>query len=67
MDAVMVNMVLLRSTLGVPEINPVDGLNWKVLSKLGEIMYDVGVPPLDIGEMVDEIVTPLVKTSSSGL
>jgi hypothetical protein len=37
-----------------------------MLSKFGEIVYEVGVPPVFIGDIIGEMATPLVKVSSCG-
>ena len=52
--------------LGVPPIIPLLIPKWNILSKFGEIVYEVGVPPVFVGSIVEEIVTPLVKLNSFG-
>ena len=66
LDAVIVYVVNEDTTVGVPLISPVVPSKFKPLGSDGEIVQDVIIPPLAVGD-TEDIAVPTVSTNELGL
>ena len=65
-SAVIVYVAVEDTTVGVPVITPVVGLNTKPVGRLGETVHETTVPPLFVGASGD-IVVSLVSVNGEPL